>query len=68
MILSVKDVRKSYPGFELNCSLEVDRGRITGLIGQNGAGKTTLFKIILGLVFAEGGEVTLFDENISSLS
>lgn len=68
MILSVKDVRKSYPGFELNCSLEVDRGRITGLIGQNGAGKTTLFKIILGLVFAEGGEVRMFDENISSLS
>ena len=29
--------------------LEIDRGRVTGLVGPNGAGKTTLIKILLGL-------------------
>ena len=40
----------TYPSFELNCSLQVDEGTITGIVGENGAGKTTLFKALLGLV------------------
>ena len=44
-----KNVRKQYANFSLECSMQVKRGSITGLIGANGAGKTTIFKASLGL-------------------
>lgn len=68
MILNIQNVTKHYPGFELNCSLSVNEGSITGLIGANGAGKSTLFKIILQLVYAEEGKVTLFGKDLTELS
>jgi ABC-type multidrug transport system ATPase subunit len=40
-------------------SLEVGYGGIFGLLGPNGAGKTTTLKVILGIVFPEGGSGTL---------
>lgn len=67
-MLSVKHCKKHYPGFDLECSIEVPAGRITGIIGQNGAGKSTLFKILLGLVFKDDGEITLFDRELSELT
>ncbi|MBE6128641.1 MAG: ABC transporter ATP-binding protein [Erysipelotrichaceae bacterium] len=66
-MLVIKDLVKQYPGFELNCSMEVQPGRITGLIGQNGAGKSTLFKCVLQLVFPQQGTIELFGKNIKDL-
>ena len=43
MMLEIKNVQKKYDHFQLNCTLNIQEGTITGLIGQNGAGKTTLF-------------------------
>lgn len=40
-------------------SLEVQRGRVTGLIGMNGSGKSSLFKTIVGLVRPSSGTVRL---------
>jgi len=40
-------------------SLDVETGRVTGLIGMNGSGKSTLFKTILGLVRPASGTVLL---------
>jgi len=60
MILKLENVKKQYQGFCLDCSLEIPRGQVTGLIGTNGAGKTTLFKTIIGLVFQDSGEVEIF--------
>ena len=37
-MLKIENVRKNYDNFSLNCTLEVKKGQITGLIGQNGAG------------------------------
>ena len=48
-MLEIKDLKKSYGSFQLHCSLAVEEGCITGLIGSNGAGKSTTFKSILGL-------------------
>ncbi len=67
-MLKIDHIQKHWPGFDLDCSMEVNRGRITGLIGANGAGKSTLFKIILGLVFADGGKITLFNKDYKDLT
>ena len=40
-MLEIKGVKKSYGEFQLDCSLNVEKGRITGLVGENGAGKST---------------------------
>ena len=45
-MLEIKGVKKSYGEFQLDCSLNVEKGRITGLVGENGAGKSTLFKAV----------------------
>lgn len=36
-------------------SLDVEKGEIFGLLGPNGGGKTTLLKLLLGLIFPNGG-------------
>jgi lipopolysaccharide export system ATP-binding protein len=48
-------------------SIEVTRGEVVGLLGPNGAGKTTSFYMIVGLVPADEGIVTLNDEEITHL-
>lgn len=40
-------------------SLKVEEGEIVGLIGPNGAGKSTLIKILSGLLWPDGGEVSV---------
>ena len=40
-------------------SLQVRRGRVTGLIGPDGAGKTTLMRLAAGLLLPEAGRVTV---------
>ena len=52
-----------------NLDLNIRKGDIYGFIGPNGAGKTTVMKVILGLLFANSGEVSLFGEpqNIRNL-
>ena len=67
-MLVIDHIQKHYPGFDLDCSLEVKKGQITGLIGANGAGKSTLFKIILGLVYADSGTAELFGTDVRRLT
>ena len=63
MLLELKEVQKHYKDFQLNCSMQVKEGYITGLIGANGAGKSTTFKAILGLIQIEGGTIELLEKN-----
>lgn len=59
MMISLEHVQKNYQNFNLDCSLEVPEGCITGLIGRNGAGKSTTFKVILGLIHIDGGRAEI---------
>lgn len=63
-MLKIKDLRKSYGTFELNCSMEIPAGCITGLVGSNGAGKSTTFKSVLGLISIDGGSIEVFGKEI----
>lgn len=54
-------LRKTYSGRTVvkEVSLNVFRGEVVGLLGPNGAGKTTSFYMIVGLVKADAGTITL---------
>lgn len=67
-MLKIKNLQKQYGSFQLNCSLEVPPGRITGLIGQNGAGKSTTFKAALGLIRPNHGSITLLGKDLSLIT
>tara|TARA_Y100001935_G_C17297374_1_gene506959 strand:+ start:1013 stop:1747 length:735 start_codon:yes stop_codon:yes gene_type:complete len=68
MILSARDISKSYRGRKVvnNISIEVNQGEIVGLLGPNGAGKTTSFYMIVGIIKPEQGDIFLDKEVISS--
>ncbi len=67
--LVVKNLSKSYDRKpvlrDINCSLY--QGEVVGIFGPNGAGKTTLFSIIIGLVKADLGELSLNNQDITNL-
>lgn len=46
-------------------SLSVERGEIVGLLGPNGAGKTTCFYMIVGLVAADDGSVSIDQQDVT---
>ncbi|WP_049730351.1 ABC transporter ATP-binding protein [Dorea sp. D27] len=58
-MVKMEHVKKHYKGFELDCSLQVQEGRVTGLIGPNGAGKSTAFKAILNLIDVDAGGIAV---------
>lgn len=59
MSLRLDNVTKQYGTFQLQCSIEIPEGRITGFVGPNGAGKSTTIKVILGLISYDSGEIFL---------
>lgn len=48
-------------------SFEVNSGEVVGLLGPNGAGKTTSFYMVVGLVKADSGTISLDDKDITRL-
>ena len=59
--LEARGLRKSYGARRVvdDVRLAVRSGEVVGLLGPNGAGKTTSFYMIVGLVRADGGEITI---------
>src|SRR5512139_1465506 len=60
-LLQIENITKSFGGIKAvdSCSMTVERGSITGLIGPNGSGKTTLFNMITGFYKPDSGKVLL---------
>ena len=64
--LRISGLCKSFGTKEVLRGLElsVPEHSIFGFIGKNGAGKTTTMKTILGLIKADGGEITVNGEKV----
>lgn len=68
-ILEIKNVSKSYGGViaNQNISINVPKGKITGLIGPNGSGKSTLFGSVVGNHPIDGGTIRYKGKEISHM-
>ncbi|EKO1911141.1 ABC transporter ATP-binding protein [Clostridium botulinum] len=62
----IKNVTKSYQKKEVlsNISLNIETGKIYGVLGRNGAGKTTLLHLITNRAILDSGEILIDRENI----
>ena len=68
-ILQINNISKYFGGLAAvsNCTLNIKKGSITGVIGPNGSGKTTLFNLIAGNLKPNSGQVMFNNEEITSI-
>ncbi len=66
-LLEVQGISKRFGGVRAvdECSLRVDEGTLTGLIGPNGSGKTTVFNIVTGYLKADAGRVRFAGRDVT---
>ncbi len=69
-MLDVRDLRKSFDGFQAlsGVSFSVPRGSISAIIGPNGAGKTTLFNLITGHLRPDAGSVSFKGQEVTGIA
>ena len=69
IILSTKGLSRSFNGVEVvsDVSIEIQRGRLTGLIGPNGAGKSTTLAMLAGTLTPTSGSVFFEDRDITAM-
>jgi len=65
--LIARDLERYYGQWKVvdRVTVEVRRGEVVGLLGPNGAGKTTSFYLIVGLLRADGGSITVDGRDIT---
>jgi ABC-type branched-subunit amino acid transport system ATPase component len=63
-MLKIENLKKHFAGIKAvnDCSFEVEKGKITALIGPNGSGKTTFFNLICGVIKPDEGKI-IFSTN-----
>lgn len=64
-LVELKDLNKSYGTKKVlkNVNLNIEEGKIYGLLGPNGSGKTTIIKLINGLLQPTSGSVLIKGKN-----
>ena len=68
-LLNVQNIVKKFGGLvALNdCTIDIKKGSITGIIGPNGSGKSTLFNVITGQLKPDSGSVFYHGQDITGL-
>src|SRR5438034_10009528 len=68
-LLVARQLVKSYNGRRVvdRVTFEISPGEIVGLLGRNGAGKTTSFRMVIGMITPEAGQVIFQDKDVTSL-
>jgi neutral amino acid transport system ATP-binding protein len=68
--LEAQHISKAFGGIHAldDCSINVEQGSITGLIGPNGSGKTTMFNIMTGYEQVDSGQVSFQKHTITNTS
>jgi len=69
-MITIKDLRKSFDGFEVlrGVNLTIPENKITFIMGQSGTGKSVLLKHIVGLLKPDSGEIWFKNKDITKLS
>ena len=67
-MIQINGLKKKYKDFTLDLTLDLPKGRVSGLVGKNGAGKSTTLKAILGLIQTDEGSVKVFGKDAFSLT
>lgn len=69
ILLETKNLVKRYGGRTVvdRVSITVGQGEIVGLLGRNGAGKTTSFRMTVGMITPDGGEVTFDGVDVTKM-
>jgi lipopolysaccharide export system ATP-binding protein len=68
-LLETRGLVKKYSGRAVvnQVSITIGRRSIVGLLGRNGAGKTTTFRMIMGMITPDGGQVLFQGRDVTSL-
>src|SRR3984885_5918596 len=69
-LLEVRDLQKWYGKRRVvnGVTFDVNLGEVVGLLGPNGAGKTTSFRMTIGLIDSDGGQVLFDGKDIGKLA
>ena len=69
LMLAARGLQKRFRARQVvhDFAFEIKEGEVVGLLGPNGAGKTTCFYMVVGLIEADGGRITLDGQDITGL-
>ncbi|KGR79278.1 ABC transporter ATP-binding protein [Ureibacillus manganicus] len=69
-VINLQNVSKSFKRKHVikPTTLKIEEKKIFGLLGPSGCGKTTLIKLIVGMLKADLGEITVLDRQVPNAS
>jgi len=69
-VIEINNLKKSFGEQEvlLNVSLKLFKGENLVVVGKSGTGKSVLIKCIIGLLDSDGGTISVFEKNVTTLN
>ena len=69
-MIKINDLKKSFNSKKVldGANLEIEKGKITVIIGRSGEGKSVLIKHIIGLLRPDSGEILLDGQDITKMT
>ncbi|QGY47699.1 ATP-binding cassette domain-containing protein [Maribellus comscasis] len=69
-VIEIRNLKKAFGKNEIlkGINLNLKKGENIAILGQSGTGKSVLTKCIVGLIYADSGEINVFGKNVYSLT